>query len=265
MNKQEIIDYIKYKGKYTKEVKTRLNKLIKKYHPDKSKDDKKTILILYDVKKELESGKELDYKKDVKESKTTDKDNSTKIFFIERIIKSLKKRKNFIQKELNSLYKRSYYYTNKIYEESYDKGLLDIKIEELENNIELIKKIGVLEIILLSIVLIIIFIAIITKSVYIFLLILIPILFEILYLNIKNNYIIETTKLINRLKQKRQEFIDREENYNKNIKEIRKHEIKLEKEIRSINNDISYYNHELSKENTKTKEYQNKDTKVKTK
>ena len=64
MNKQEILEYIKYKGKYTKEVKTKLNKLIKKYHPDKNKEDKETILILYEIKKDLESGKELKYKKE---------------------------------------------------------------------------------------------------------------------------------------------------------------------------------------------------------
>ena len=29
MNKQEILEYINYKGKYTKDVKTKLNKLIK--------------------------------------------------------------------------------------------------------------------------------------------------------------------------------------------------------------------------------------------
>ena len=47
MNKNEILKYINYKGKYNKETKTKLNKLIKKYHPDKNKNDKKIILILY--------------------------------------------------------------------------------------------------------------------------------------------------------------------------------------------------------------------------
>ena len=70
---------------------------------------------------------------------------------------------------------------------------------------------------------------------------------------IKSKYIIDTNKLIEKLKRKRKEFIDREENYNKNIEEIRKHEIELEKEIKTINNDIGYYNNELSKVNTNTK------------
>ena len=85
MNKQEILEYINYKGKYTKDVKTKLNKLIKKYHPDKNKEDKKTILVLYDIKKELESGKELKYKKEIKKEDQEDKPNIN-VFFIERII-----------------------------------------------------------------------------------------------------------------------------------------------------------------------------------
>ena len=249
MNKQEILEYIKYKGKYTKEVKTKLNKLIKKYHPDKNKEDKKTILVLYEIKKDLEKGKELKYKKDnIKEEKT-----NVNIFFIERIILILKKRKRFIQKELNNLYKKSYYYTNKIYEESYDKGLIDIKIEELNNNIRFIKKVDNIEILIILMIILILFITIITKKILLILFIIIPVLFEVYYLNVKNKYIIDTNKLIEKLKKKRKEFIDREEDYNKNIEEIRKHEIELEKEIKTINNDIGYYNNELSKVNNNTK------------
>ena len=145
MNKQEILKYINYKGKYTKDVKTKLNKLIKKYHPDKNKDDKKTILILYDIKKDLESGKTLEYEKE----KTEVKEENINTFFIEKFINVLKHRKIFIQKELNNLYKKSYYYVDKIYKESYDKGLIDIKIEELNNNINYIKKIDNIEIMII--------------------------------------------------------------------------------------------------------------------
>ena len=251
MNKQEILEYINYKGKYTKDVKTKLNKLIKKYHPDKNKEDKKTILVLYDIKKDLESGKELKYKKEEKEEKT-----NINTFFIERIILVLKKRKRFIQKELNNLYKKSYYYVNKIYEESYDKGLIDIKIDELNNNINFIKKVDNIEILIILMIILIIFITIITKKILLILFIIIPILFEVYYLNVKSKYIIDTNKLIEKLKRKRKEFIDREEDYNKNIEDIRKHEIELEREIKTINNDIQYYNNELSKVNTNTKEYE---------
>ena len=249
MNKQEILEYINYKGKYTKEVKTKLNKLLKKYHPDKNKEDKETILILYEIKKELEAGKELKYKEEIHEAQ-----ENINVFFIERIIRILKQRKSFIQKQLNKLYKKSYYYTNKIYEESYDKGLIDIKIEELDNNIKFIKKVDNIEIFIILMIVLILFITIITKKMVLFIFIIIPIIFEIYYLSIKKNYINDTKKLIEKLNKKRQEFIEKEDEYNKNIKEIRKQEIELEREIKTINNDIQYYNNELSKVNTNTKE-----------
>ena len=254
MNKQEILEYIKYKGKYTKEVKTKLNKLIKKYHPDKNKEDKETILILYEIKKDLESGKELKYKKDKKEDiKEEPEENNINVFFIERIIRVLKQRKKFIQKQLNNLYKKSYYYINKIYEESYDKGLIDIKIEELENNIRFIKKVDNIEILILLTIILILFISIISKKIFLLIFIIFPVLFESYYLKSKQKYINDTNKLIEKMKRKRKEFVDREEEYNKNVEELRKNEIELEKEIKTINNDIQFYNNELSKVNNKDK------------
>ncbi len=257
MNKQEILEYIKYKGKYTKEVKSKLNKLIKKYHPDKNKDDKETILILYEVKKDLEAGKELKYKKekkeDIKEEQEQEEENNINVFFIERIIRVLKQRKKFIQKQLNNLYKKSYYYINKIYEESYDKGLIDIKIEELDNNINFIKKVDNIEILILLTIILILFISIISKKFFLVIFIIFPILFEASYLKSKQKYINDTKKLIEKLNRKRKEFIDREEEYNKNIEELRKNEIELEREIKTINNDIQFYNNELSKANKKDK------------
>ena len=250
MTREEILKDIGYKGKYNKEVKTKLNKLLKKYHPDNNKDDKKTILVLYEVKKDLETGKVLDYNREIKNNEN-DYVNSTNTFFIERIIKILKHRRNFIKRELNKLYKRSYYYINKIYEESYDKGLIDIKIDELNNNINYVKRIDIIEILILLFILIIIFIGIITGKYILIVFIIIPILFELYYLNSKKIYINDTIKLIKKLKAKRNEYIKREEEYNENIKEIRKHEVELEKEIKSINNDIAYYNNELNKVNNK--------------
>ena len=269
MNKKEILEYIDYKGKYTKEVKTKINKLIKKYHPDKNKEDKETILILYEIKKDLEEGKVLKYNKKETIKEEVDETTNINVFFIERIIRILKNRKKFIQKQLNKLYKKSYYYINKIYEESYDKGLIDIKIEELDNNIRFIKKIDNIEIFIILMIVLILFITIISKKIVLLFFIIMPIIFEVYYLNSKKHYIEDTNKLIEKLKRKRQEFIDREEEYNKNIKEIRTQEIELEREIKTINNDIGYYNNELSKVNTNTKvnkkEYEDKDIYTKTK
>ena len=69
MTEKEIIEYIGFSGTYTKSVKKKLNKLIKKYHPDRNKNDKTTILILYSVKERLENNT-LTY------TKNNDNDNS---------------------------------------------------------------------------------------------------------------------------------------------------------------------------------------------
>ena len=37
------------------ELRKQYKELLKKYHPDKNKNDKSTILVLYEVKKELEN------------------------------------------------------------------------------------------------------------------------------------------------------------------------------------------------------------------
>ena len=55
MTREEILKELNYKGKYNKEVKRKLKRLLKKYHPDNNKEDKETILVLYQIKKELET------------------------------------------------------------------------------------------------------------------------------------------------------------------------------------------------------------------
>ena len=56
MTKEEIYEYLNFQGKYDANVKKRLKKLIKKYHPDLNNGDDTTIKIINEVKKELETG-----------------------------------------------------------------------------------------------------------------------------------------------------------------------------------------------------------------
>lgn len=56
MTKEEIYEYLNFQGKYDANVKKRLKKLIKKYHPDLNSGDDTTIKIINEVKKELETG-----------------------------------------------------------------------------------------------------------------------------------------------------------------------------------------------------------------
>ena len=101
MTEQEIIEYIGFSGTYTKNVKKKLNKLIKKYHPDHNKTDKKTILTLYSIKEKLEN-KTLTYTKNIDNtSQTNDIYKKEEVYdtktinFINRIINILIREKDF--------------------------------------------------------------------------------------------------------------------------------------------------------------------------
>ena len=59
MNKDSIYKLIGYKGEYNKEVKTKLRKLLKKYHPDHNKGNSETFKLINEVKKELEKSPKL--------------------------------------------------------------------------------------------------------------------------------------------------------------------------------------------------------------
>lgn len=56
MTKEDVYEYLNFQGKYDVNVKRRLKKLIKKYHPDLNNGDDTTIKIINEVKKELETG-----------------------------------------------------------------------------------------------------------------------------------------------------------------------------------------------------------------
>ncbi len=53
MTKEEIYEAIGYNGKYSKEVKRKLRLLMKRFHPDRNKEDQDTIKVLVEVKNEL--------------------------------------------------------------------------------------------------------------------------------------------------------------------------------------------------------------------
>jgi hypothetical protein len=95
VTREEILEKIKFKGEYTIEVKKQLKKLLKKYHPDTNKKDKTTILLLYDIKKELENGTlkytpKTSHKRNNK--KTNNINSNRKISFFESIIENLKRK-----------------------------------------------------------------------------------------------------------------------------------------------------------------------------
>ena len=101
MKKEEVYKIIEYDGIYDEKVKKNLKKLIKKYHPDKNKKDKKTIEIIYEVKKELENNN-VSYKP--KKSEVKDRNKFISEEECLRNINRLEKIERGNNKELDKMY-----------------------------------------------------------------------------------------------------------------------------------------------------------------
>ena len=142
MNKKEIYEYLNYKGKYTKDVEKKIKKLIKKFHPDKNKEDKSTILILYEVKKELENNVvHRKYYRSFEPEKQEQEKNSFNHLepFIKRMIDILKIKKERKEKEIAKVQKKVNYHYNKRMDLSNSKNKLDLELDEIyANNITIL-------------------------------------------------------------------------------------------------------------------------------
>ena len=77
MNKDSIYKLIGYEGEYNKEVKAKLRKLLKKYHPDHNKGNSETFKLINEVKRELEKNPHLKVKNS-KETNENIQENITK-------------------------------------------------------------------------------------------------------------------------------------------------------------------------------------------
>ena len=154
MTRKEILDYLNYKGRYTKDVKKRLNKLLKKYHPDNNKSDKDTILVLYQIKKELEDGN-LKYEAKSKNEEVTDYS-----FFIELMINKLKSKKSRIDKKIEDLYKKINIHYEKVNNKQEQIDLIDTDILELEEDISKLLSIDIIDYIIIFFIVLFIFLMI---------------------------------------------------------------------------------------------------------
>ena len=248
MTREEIIEKIRYKGEYTEAVKKRLKRLIKQYHPDVNKKDKETIKVLYAVKKELENGSLIytsNTSKNNDNDKEDNKDNKNNnydyiIDFFENVIDNLKKKRDEINDKIDYLYKR---YNNKI-DEKNDKTeeLTEIvfKIENLSDEMEKLKKIDILDWLIVSLILVAIICTFAFKLYFLLLVVLFFIMAETYYIYVRyldyNNikYLLKRT-------EKKKKVIDKEFNsIEDNLKELRKEEIDLKREKTNLNNDIRY-------------------------
>lgn len=267
MTEKEIIEYIGFSGTYTKSVKKKLNKLIKKYHPDRNKNDKTTILILYLVKERLENNT-LTY------TKNNDNDNSIynsyqtnninkkeKIYdtktinFINRIINILIREKDFFNKELNKIYNKEYYYNKKLYKNSELDGYNDIEIENILEILNSLKKVNYIDI--LYIIFIFIFIGLSFYNIIFSVFLLFIIYFEYSFIKERYNEYNKFLILLRKKKIKKEKYSIKNKNYEKILNELNRYEINLKNERRMVSNDIAFYNHELSLSNNYSKHMEN--------
>ena len=267
MTEKEIIEYIGFSGTYTKSVKKKLNKLIKKYHPDRNKNDKTTILILYSVKERLENNT-LTYTKNndndniIYNSYQTNNINKKKkiydtkrINFINRIINILIRKKDFFNKELNKIYNKEYYYNKKLYKNSELDGYNDIEIEKILEILNSLKKVNYIDI--LYIIFIFIFIGLSFYNIIFSVFLLFIIYFEYSFIKERYNEYNKFLILLRKKKIKKEKYSIKNKNYEKILNELNRYEINLKNERRMVSNDIAFYNHELSLSNNYSKDMEN--------
>ena len=267
MTEKEIIEYIGFSGTYTKSVKKKLNKLIKKYHPDRNKNDKTTILILYSVKERLENNtltytKNNDNDNSIYNSNQTNNINKKEkiydtktINFINRIINILIRKKDFFNKELNKIYNKEYYYNKKLYKNSELDGYNDIEIEKILEILNSLKKVNYIDI--LYIIFIFIFIGLSFYNIIFSIFLLFIIYFEYSFIKERYNEYNKFLILLRKKKIKKEKYSIKNKNYEKILNELNRYEINLKNERRMVSNDIAFYNHELSLSNNYSKHMEN--------
>lgn len=248
MNKKEIYEYLDYKGKYTKDVEKKLKKLIKKYHPDKNNSDKATILILYEVKKELENGvvdkkyynglksKETNYKEDVFYNLEP---------FIKKMIVILKTKCDKKEQEIIKAQRRVNYHYKKRYNlvNSKNRILLDIdNISKKYNNSH-----NNLLILLYIIDLICLFVFVVYFNLLTLLIVLLLLFVTILYLFVRYEYFKNLDRELTVKNIEKSDLEEKIKQENVKIKDLETICLNLKFEKNAISNDIQFYSYELSK------------------
>ena len=186
MTKEEIYEYLNFQGKYDANVKKRLKKLIKKYHPDLNNGDDTTIKIINEVKKELETG---NFKC---ENKKIEKQNNSRNFYdvfdkatTINLINQLKREVEQLNIRIESDYKdefkllKSYNEIDKIYK----KLLLRIKIANKQ--ITKLSKINYIDKIIISLIVILSIILFLNFNLVILIIMIIIFIIEIYYILVR--------------------------------------------------------------------------------
>ena len=261
MTRDEILKRLDYHGSYNKKVRKELNKLLKKYHPDNNKEDKTTILILYEIKKQLEDGT-LEVNNSKNKSIEKDNDNSElHSFFLEKIIQKLIIKKENINKKIENLYKKinKHIVERNIKQDKLSNAEFDVELlnDDLENllYIDIVDKMVIVFTILFT------FAILAFHNYFFIILIIICILIEIYYIYIRKKDIKNIRKQLEKQERRLRKVQNEFKYIDDNIQMLRKDEIRLKKEKSEISNDIQFYSNELSK--ITNKEYENEYSKEK--
>lgn len=248
MNKKEIYEYLNYKGKYTKDVEKKLKKLIKKFHPDKNKEDKSTILILYEVKKELENN--VVDKKNYKSSKKEESHHEENMFynlepFIRRMIEFLKIKRDKKEQEILKVQRQvNYHYKKRInLSDAKNKVLLDI--DDISKKYSRYSKSLLISLALIDLGCVIIFI--ICFNLLTFLILLLSVFVTILYLLARYEFLKTLDKKLEIKNTERDNINEKLRVVDNKIKDLENICVNLKFEKNAISNDIQFYSYELSK------------------
>ena len=255
MNRDEILKELNYHGEYTKDVKKRLKKLLKKYHPDNNSEDKDTILILYDIKKQLEEGTLKNYSNNSNKNNSKSSKNNSNftavekryIYFLENMISALQKKKEEINKKINSLYRRlnkNIDIKNKVQNEL---GRAEFDVEDLQVKMIDLTKVTMLDKLFIVLIIILWISSLIFNKIILLITSVVFIILEIYYIHIRYTDYIEKTKILQKYKKDLENVNDKFNNINSTVEQLQKEETELKKEKLKINNDIQFYSHEINK------------------
>ncbi len=265
MTKEEIIKELDYHGVYTKKVKAKLKKLLKEYHPDNNKEDKKTILLLYDIKKQLENGT-LEHSPNsntTKEKKSPPSGREKRyLYFLENMIEVLKKKKREIDKKISYLYKKLNKHTKDRNKKQDELGKAAFRVDELQKEINLLSKIDILDKLIIGLIIILWIFSIVFRKIFLLIISALLIILEIYYIYIRYLDYNEKVKRLEKSKKKLEKVSNEFNDIEKNVQKLKKEEVRLKKERSKINNDIQFYNHEISKIKEKNANKEKENNKV---
>lgn len=248
MNKKEIYEYLNYNGKYTKDIEKKLKKLIKRFHPDKNKNDKSTILVLYEVKKELENNVVDTIYYQNEKSKVTDK-NETIFYNLEpliiRMIEILRVRRDRKEQEISKIQRKINYHYKKRMGLTNSKNEIDLHIEEISKKYNNFSSRTTTIFLIINFVLFLITMSFL--NLLTFLIFLLSIFITIFYFLLRHEYFIKLNKEMEKRNSEKHNYEIKIKIVNEKIKALEDVCVNLKFEKNAISNDIQFYNYELFK------------------